>query len=861
MIRKRVPIAILAAAAALAHAPAPARAQEIATDYRGAAGTGLSLRRLGTTKRVLMVGAHPDDEDTQLLARLALQDGADVAYLSLTRGEGGQNGIGTELGEGLGLLRTEELLAARRVDGARQFFTRAYDFGFSKSADEAFRHWPREELLRDVVRVIRTYQPDIVVTVFSGTPRDGHGQHQVSAIVAREAFDAAADPARFPEQVAQGLAPWRASKLYMSLRGRGEGATVRIPIGDLDPLTGRSPYQAAMASRSRHRSQDMGAAELAGPRQGSLQRVFPAASGEERSMWEGIDTVLTARGGSSALAGYRRGIGRLRSTANPLHPDAMIPALAEVVTSLASMSSESARSSASTGNARWMRDVASERRDAEAVLAQAAGVVVDALADDARIVPGEAFELTLSVWNGGVRTIRIDSLMPMLPQGWTAERVDSSASAEVAAGTLATRRFRVRVPADAKPTEAYFLRAPRDGDLYRWPAGDPSLALPFEPGPVWARAVVRIEGAALGIDREATFRAVDLRSGELRRPVMVVPAVSVRLDPRTRVLPTNQPRPLAYTVHLAAEAPEGISGTLALSLPAGWRAEPASIAVRFRAPGEVQEAHFTVAAPANAREGDYPVSAVFTTDDGRRYDRGVQVIDYPHVRARPLYHPAASAVRAFDVRVPAGLRVGYVEGAGEPGPGFLENLGITPVLLGADDLAQGDLDRFDVIVTGSRAYEVRADLGAHNRRLLDWVERGGTLIVQYNKYELVEGGFTPYPLTMARPHGRVTEENAPVTLLDAASPVFTTPNRIDESDWRGWVQERGLYFAETWDSAYTPLLQMGDPGEAPLRGSLLVARHGRGTYVYTGLAFFRQFPDGVPGAYRLFANLLALGAR
>jgi LmbE family N-acetylglucosaminyl deacetylase len=287
MMRRRIPIAILAAAVTLAAAPRPAPAQEAGSEYRGAAALGLSLRRLGVSKRVLMVGAHPDDEDTQLLARLALQEGADVAYLSLTRGEGGQNGIGPELGAGLGLLRTEELLAARRVDGAEQFFSRAYDFGFSKSADEAFRHWPREELLRDVVRVIRQYRPDVIVTVFSGTPRDGHGQHQVSAMVAHDAFAAAADPSRFPEQLAQGLRPHRAAKLYQSLRGRADDATVQVRVGELDPLIGRSPFQQAMASRSRHRSQDMGSPELPAPAPTTCAASSPRARGPSRpSGWE-----------------------------------------------------------------------------------------------------------------------------------------------------------------------------------------------------------------------------------------------------------------------------------------------------------------------------------------------------------------------------------------------------------------------------------------------------------------------------------------------------------------------------------------------------------------------------------------------
>jgi LmbE family N-acetylglucosaminyl deacetylase len=861
MNRRHTAIALLAALL-LPIAPRALRAQDGAAEYRGATALGLALRTLGTTKRVLMVGAHPDDEDTQLLARFALVEGADVAYLSLTRGEGGQNGIGPELGAGLGLLRTEELLSARRVDGAAQFFTRAYDFGFSKSAEEAYGHWPREALLADVVRVIRTYRPDIILTVFSGTPRDGHGQHQVSALLAHEAFAAAADPARFPEQLAEGLRPWQAAKLYMSLRGDPEGATVRVATGDLDPLIGRSPFQLAMASRSRHRSQDMGRPELPGPRWGTLRRVFPAGEGTEPSVWTGIDTTFApAEPGESpaarGLAAYQRAAESLRARYNPLQPGALAGDLAAALTTL-----RQARAAipVSNGTADLVFAIDAELAQLQEALTEASGLVLDVLAGDARIVAGQPLDLTVTLWNGGAEAVRLDSVRHLLPAG--SQVTDTLPQpAAVAPGTLLTRGYPVRVGAQPEPTEAYFLRAPREGDLYRWPANEPALARPFEPGPVGVRAFVTVRGATIAIDREAQFREVDLRQGEVRRPVMVVPTVSVLLNPHTRVLSTAAPRPIDYTVHLTSEAPRGIAGTVRLELPAGWRAEPASVPVRFAKAGEVHEVRFTVTAPTGMAPGDHPVSAVFQAEGGERFTRGVEMIDYPHVRARPLYHDARSTVRAFDVRVPQGLRVAYIEGAGEEGPGFLANLGITPELLDADDLAEGDLDRFDVIVTGSRVYEVRTDVMAHNQRLLDYVERGGTLIVQYNKYEIVEGAFTPYPITMARPHGRVTDENAPVRILDPSHPLFTTPNRITEADWAGWVQERGLYFADTWDAAYTPLLETGDPGEAPLRGGVLIARHGRGTYVYTGLAFFRQFPEGVPGAYRLFANLLALGAK
>ncbi len=862
MNRRRSITGLLAAMLLLPAAPGQARAQDGAAEYRGAAALGLSLRKLGTTKRVLMVGAHPDDEDTQLLARFALEEGADVAYLSLTRGEGGQNGIGPELGEGLGLLRTEELLAARRVDGAEQFFTRAYDFGFSKSAEEAYAHWPREALLDDVVRVVRLYRPDVIVTVFSGTPRDGHGQHQVSALLAHEAVAAAADPARFPGQLAEGLRPWQTARLYQSMRGNAENATVRVSIGDLDPLIGRSPFQLAMASRSRHRSQDMGRPELPGPRWGTLRRVLPQAGGPEASVWTGTDTTLAAAAGSGStaargLAEYQRQVEALRASYNPLAPDALARGLAQA---LATLRQARAAIPASNGTADLVRAIDIEMGQVESALADAAGLVVDALVDDARIAPGQSVGLAYTVWNGGGQTVRVDSVHAVVPGGW--QVTDTTPQpAQVAAGTLLSRGLDLRVPADAHPTEAYFLRAPRDGDLYRWPQDEPALGRPFEAAPVAVRAFVTVDGVPIQVTREAQFREVDLRQGELRRPVMVVPAVSVLLQPAARVLSTAAPRPIAYTVRLASQAPDGIAGTLRLELPAGWRAEPASVPVRFAKEGELREVRFAVTAPSGVRTGDVPVTAVFQAEDGARYGRGAQLIDYPHVRARPLYREARSVVRAFDVRVPQGLRVAYIEGAGEEGPGFLANLGITPALLDAEDLAEGDLDGYDVIVAGSRAYEVRTDLMAHNQRLLDYVERGGTFIVQYNKYEIVEGRFTPYPITMARPHGRVTDENAPVRVLDPAHAVFTAPNRITDADWAGWVQERGLYFADTWNAAYTPLLEMGDPGETPLQGGLLIAKHGRGTYVYTGLAFFRQFPDGVPGAYRLFANLLALGAK
>jgi hypothetical protein len=601
-------------------------------------------------------------------------------------------------------------------------------------------------------------------------------------------------------------------------------------------------------------------------------RIVPAATGPEPSIWAGIDTLVGGRTLSPsrqahplerALAGYDLRAQAIQRAARVLEPGELVDSLAAALRILADSSLFSPAAGRLTDRQAAAFIAGNERRDAETALALAAGLVLDATADAARVVPGQEFGVTVSLWNGGTRPVTVSSLQPEVPRGWTIAGADSTPlpSGPLAAGALATRRFRVRVPADAPVTEPYFLRQPRDGDLYRWPGDWSVQGQPFEPAPLQATASVTVAGAPVPLRREATFREVDPRQGELRRPVLVVPAMSVLLEPLTSILPTGAAQqPLRFRVRLAAAGARPVAGTWRLQLPAGWRAQPESGRVTL-APGESREVEVAVTAPAGVAPGSVPLSAWFATDAGERYTRGVEIVDYPHVRARPLYHDAASTVRAFDVRVPAGLRVAYVEGAGEAGPSILHQLGITPSVLTADSLAGADLSKYDVIVTGIRAYEVRRDLAATNPRLLEYARQGGTLIVQYNKYEMVEGHFNPFPLTLASPHDRVTDETAPVRILDPASPVFTTPNRITDADWAGWVQERGLYYAHTWDPAYTPLLEMADPGEAPLRGGLLIAKYGQGTYVYTGLAFFRQLPEGVPGAWRLFANLLALGAK
>lgn len=902
--------------------------------YDGATATGLALRRLGTTARILHIAAHPDDENTALFAPLALGRGIDAAYLSLTRGEGGQNGIGPELGVALGLIRSEELLAARRLDGGDQFFARATDYGYSKSAEEAFRHWPRDELLGDVVEVIRRYRPDVIASVWSGTPRDGHGQHEASGIIAREAFLAAGDPARFPEQIEAGLRP-HAPALYYRSAWFAEGPPdVQLNTGELDPLLGASYHQVAMGSRARHRSQDQGRTLAPGPRRTGLDLVEDPAGPVEvaedpsfgrygvgaadatPSLFAGVDTLLSQRAHrvAASLDGmdrralaesaarfreYESLVAEARAAFKPSDPWALVPTLSRAQDRLTTVAAtlEGVGSGGDRGAvADLHHHLAAELDDLRTALLAAANVQLDVVADRAAVVPGQTFRLETSVWNGGPEAIRADA-GPLLPEGWTGRRVGTDGVARgeggwpggdgvrgdaargagagastrqtglftVAPGRRAVVTYEVTVPADADPTMPYYLdpRAPEPEDMYRWPDDPEVRGLPFGPPPVRGSFLVSLPGVGTPVPAEldATRIAVDARDGQRRQPVKVVPAVSVAIAPALAVVRTAATRPFDVTVRLRSQAPDTVTGTLRLDLPAGWRPAPGRAAITL-APGAEQSATFQVRPPSNAVPGEYEIGARLETGTrarGRTYTLGYHVVDYPHIAPHHLYRTATVRARVMDVEV-ADVRVGYVPGSGDGVPEALEQLGLDHQLLDAAALAAGAFDRFDVIVTGTRAYEVNDPLVDHNQRLLDWVRSGGTLIVQYNKYPALRRDYAPWPVTIDRPHGRVTDETAPVRVLEPGHPVFNEPNRIGPRDWLGWVQERGLYFWETWPDALTPLLAMSDPGEEDLRGSLLVGPLGEGTYVYAALAFFRQLPEGVPGAYRLFANLLSLGA-
>jgi len=792
----------------------------------GVAALASTLRQLGSNKRVLMIGAHPDDEDTQLLVLLSRGMGAQAAYLSLTRGEGGQNLIGPELGPELGIIRTEELLAARELDGARQFFTRAYDFGFSKSVEETFRFWPRDSILKDVVDVIRRFRPQIIIAVFSGTPADGHGHHQVSAILARQAFDLLRD------------STWGPQKFYRSTRGDPTATTLTLPVGILDPILGQSYFQVAMASRSRHRSQDMGQLQRPGPATSGVALLSTKTVGAaETSVFSGLDTTIH-------VPGYAALIDSARAALTPWRPSATLPSLLRALRLV--------------GTADTLQRALLER-----AIAIAAGVTMDGTADDGIVTPGERLQIEVTVWNAGDSTVRVDSVAVAAPAGWNLERLELGAPT-VAPGTVLTRRFVLTVAKDAERTQPYFLRRPliNRGGLYDW-SGAPAevRGLPFEPPPVTARVRLAVGGEPVTLTREVVYRYRDQAIGEVRRPLFVTRDVDIAIAPEELLWPidggSHDPRHFTVTVTNRVRGTASVRTTV--TPPAGWPPIPAE-SFAFAREDETKSVPVTVAPPTgdSLKAGTYDLRA--GPGGGR-----LEIIDYPHIRPRALTRPSVAQIRAARVALPGLSHVGYVRGAADRVPEALLAIGVPVELIGADSLARGDLSRYDAIVIGSRAYETEPALVANNGRLLDYVKNGGLVIVQYQQYPFVDGGFAPYPLTIARPHDRVTDENAPVTELDPAHPVFHYPNDIGPADWRGWIQERGLYFAHTWDTTYVPVLETHDPPPpsppVELKGGLLIAPLGRGTYVYTGLSFFRQLPAGVPGAYRLFMNLLGLKRR
>jgi LmbE family N-acetylglucosaminyl deacetylase len=783
-----------------------------------------AVDRAATTGRVLYVAAHPDDENTRLMTYLANVRHLEVAYLSMTRGGGGQNLIGGEQGALLDVIRTEELLAARRIDGARQFFTRMKDFGYSKRADETIALWGHDEALADVVWVIRTFQPDVIITRFTENPPN-HGHHTASAVLAREAFAAAADPKRFPEQLQGGVGVWQAERVLNNFANFNNPTVppdaIALEIGGYDPRLGLDIGELAARSRSQHKSQGFGVPEV----RGSITERFRLVAGKKPTSdpFDGIELGWKRYG--AAAAGYMRAIADAQRALERDHPERAVPALIRAGQELDRLRDDPR-----------VRDA---RQAIAEILVAASGLYARATAASPVGAPGTTVEVSLEV------------VARVLPA--TVQRVELPGAAPIATptplvvGKKQQIKLSVPLPASAPPSLAYWLG--QSSPPGRYTVADPRLiGVPRQPPALQALVELAISGRTVRLELPVIHAWVDPVRGERTRPFVVVPPATVT-PVREAVMAPGRSAPLLVRVRAGREA---MSGRVELELPAGWTAKPASHEVALAKIGDETMVRFDVTPGARAATGEArPVLRVGDTAWSLRED----TIDYSHIPLQVVLRPASVRLVPLNLRIPAG-RIAYVRGSGDSIASDLVHVGFSVDELDDEALRTGDLGRYAAIVLGVRAYNARPAVHATHARLMSYVERGGTLVVQYNTLDL-DGPVGPFSLKLGRE--RITDETAAPAFIDAKDPLLAAPNRITAADFDGWVQERGIYFAKEWDSHYRPVLRFSDPNEAPFDGALVVARHGKGQYIYTGLALFRQLPAGVPGAYRLFANLIGAG--
>jgi LmbE family N-acetylglucosaminyl deacetylase len=880
----------------------------------GVAGFTQDLRRLQTTARLLQIDAHPDDEDGGMLTLEARGKGASVTLLTLNRGEGGQNKVGSNLFDVLGVLRSLEVLAADRYYGVDQRFTLVSDFGYSKNPEETFQKWGGHDIaLSDIVRVIRTFRPDVLVARFSGTERDGHGHHQASAILTKEAFRAAADPNRFPEQIEEGLLPWQAKKLYIgNVCGFGattcedENYTIRLNTGVNDPVLGMSYAQFAMAGLKHQLSQGAGGWTLdPGDRftyyklVDSVLAAGTQSVGHEQNFFDGMDTSLPGLArrlgdDASRLPDLHSELSAIEGNIKQASGDARNPAHAAgpLLAALKSLSTLIDQVGKSSLDARTKLDILTVLRNKRDQCEDAADIAMgvslettvappkgpqQGLPTEAEaltvVSPGQKLTVLVKLHNGSKFPLRITGLSLEGPKNWVSGVYKGDNEQFVKSKDDFYANFRLTVPADAEVTRPYWHRADPERDAVATRNSDRYATLPFPPSPLHVRVAYQItgredlalmghkikgtEGPGAAITSSVIVPFRDDKGIEWKRSLAVAPAFSVILDPGSQVIAIQNAAATTVKVAVTTNLAETSKGDLHLVVPSGWHVEPSSIPVEFHKRGESHNFEFKVV-PASLQEGRAEIRAVLESGDVQ-YSEGYSLVTREDLGSFYYYQPATQRISIADVKVPKDLRVAYIMGAGDNIPTVLRQIGMDVTQLAAEKLAAEDLSKYGTIVLGIRAYDTQKDVASNNKKLLDYVSNGGTLVVQYNAAtgDFNSGHFTPYPAQLTR--ARVSVEEAPVDILNPDDSIFHSPNQITQRDFEGWVQERGLYFMTDWDSRFTPMLASHDPGEAPLKGGLLRARFGKGTYIYTGYAFFRQLPAGVPGAIRLYVNLLNAG--
>ena len=893
---------------------------------QGHVALGLALRHLGNTGTFMMATAHPDDEDNGLFVMLNRGQGYRTTLATATRGNGGQNEIGPEIFEALGVLRTEELAALHRFDGAEQYFTRAVDFGYSFSMDETLEKWGRDEITSDYVHLIRMIRPD-VVTAMSPNATGGGLHHATSAMLSHDAFAMAGDPAKYPEQIRDGLRPWQPKKFYYRAAFGGganqqpaTGRTTRCDLALFDSLLGKTYSEIGTEARSMHKCQ--GQAQLLalpGPANSVYQLAESTIPGamdrDERSLFDGIDTTVPGLAKFAGARAPKELVDGLTAVAahvqtaqknyDSVNDEATLQPLVAGLRSVRTLRGQ-LRSMAMDEGARF--EIEARLRQKEREFQQAAlvanGIRIEALADDGLVVPGQAVKVGVIVANHGaaditVKQVKFDGfdgdaacvLTPVVAAGGPGGR--GAAPAGPAMSTFRKDQVgrcdpSLKVPVNARISEPYWHR---EGDAGRYTFdADAPFGLPYRPTPFYVQATLGFPGGEdviAGLPIQHRYEG-NIFSGEKRTELIVVPALSVRVSPEIAIIPAATvratsapataatPRPALarrsptgaasreIRVTVVNDTPGATESVVKLNLPQGWTASPAEQTLAFARQDESLTVRFQMKPAPNTPPGEFHVRAVASAG-GQTFDRGYQVIEYPHIRRQHIYDQAGTTVKVIDVKTAPNLTVGYVMGVGDQVPPAIEQLGVKVAMISPDDLAWGDLSRFDAIVTGVRAYERRDDLRANNSRLLEYVRNGGTLIVQYNKFEFNEAQYGPYPAqvgTFAGSGIRVTDENAPVRVLAPGDAVFHQPNEIRDAAWRGWKQERGLYFLGEKDPRYRDLVELADPfpnNPGVKRGALVEAPYGKGRWVYVGLNLWRQLPAGTDGAYEILANLISLG--
>ncbi len=813
---------------------------------KGSAGLLQQLRKLQTRARVLYIVAHPDDEDGATIAHLSRGLGAEVVLLSLTRGESGANLVTDDAFDRLGMLRTVELRRGAHHYGARVRFTRAVDYGYSKNIEECWSQWDEDEVIRDVVRIIREEQPHIILSRWQGTARDGHGNHTASGIVSPKAFLAAANPDKYPEQLAAGLRTWKPLKHYANNRSQLDPWTVKSETGAYDPVLGQSFAQIGREGLRQQRSQSIGTV-IMGPGQLATYylRTHPPAGEDERegSFLDGVDLTL------SAYPTLRVPIEEAVRRFDAQQPHLCAPALAAAL--------REARTLRAAGDS---RDLAIKEGQLERALALALGLEVEALVQPASVpagqmamfvpsvtfavaTPGQRFPVAVNLYQRLQPQVRLLDIELQTPPGWKVE-------------TSGDGKFQVTVAPDAAPTAAFWQRASVKETLYRYDS-DSAFGQPMPEAPLHAFVAYEYQGLRVHARQPVLVSQVDEKGLQYRKALNVGPALSLRTETDAGILPLSMG---AYTLNVEVRnvGSAAVEGSVRLDLPQGWRSQPASQPFAMAKEGEAIRATFRVLPPAGLRDGRVTVSAVATTN-GQQYRHTFHPITQPGYEVVYLHRPATHEIALVDAKVAPNLKVGYIMGAGDLVPEGIQQLGASVEMLDSSALASGDLSHYHTIVIGIRAYAVRHDLLTYNQRLLDYVKQGGVLVVQYNTPEY-DNNFGPYPYQMGRRPEEVSEEDSPVKLLAPDAPVFQMPNRITLADFDGWVEQRGSKHLTTWAPEYSPLVEMYDRGQEPQRGIWLEARHGKGLYIYCSLAWYRQLPFAVPGAARVFANLISLGA-